>query len=234
MEDRGYSNRGGGIFSRGNCGKRGFSLRDTPVGDQHQDNTAADGSIGDIKNRPAGQMISEDIDIKEIRVDEIDHAAVKERAFAEEPAIEHAIDKVADCSSENHREGKAECDIFIPGLIEVDEDSGACDNGKDREKQFAADIDAERHTGILDIGEAEKIADDGAARTERQSVEVDAKPGQVQSLDPEFGQLIGDNDKEANVEYFHLPIPRPITYRNAICTAGTAERGERLPAFPFQ
>src|SRR5579862_5377348 len=121
---------------------------------EKQDDAACHRCIGDVKHRPAGEVVAEDIDIEEIRIDKIDHLAIKQSAVIEEDAVKHAVDEVADGAAENHCEGEAVGERLVAHLIEIDHDADACNDRNYREEQFAADIDAKRHAGIFDICES--------------------------------------------------------------------------------
>src|SRR5512138_1742885 len=107
--------------------------------------------------------MAEEVDVEEVGVDEIDHAAVEERGLVEQHAVEDAVNEVAERAAEDEGERGTEKKVLVPRLVQVEQDAGAGGDGKEGKEHLAADIDAEGHPGVLDIGQAQEIANDDAA-----------------------------------------------------------------------
>src|SRR5450759_1774884 len=110
--------------------------------------------VGDVEDWPTRKMIPEDVHINEIYVDEIYDLAIKQSPIVEQHAVEDPVDKIADCAAKDHCKRESEKKPFIPHLVEVEQDADTRNDGKDREEQFPAEVDAESHAGVLDIRKA--------------------------------------------------------------------------------
>jgi len=131
--------------------------------------------VGNIEDWPTRKMISEDVYIKEIYVDEIYDLTIKQPSIVEQHAVEDPIDKIANCAAKNHGKRESEKKPFIPHLVEVEQDADTRNDGKDREEQFPADVDAECHTRVFDIRKTRKIPKYGDGRSQRHPFNVDTK-----------------------------------------------------------
>ncbi len=170
---------------------------------KHQDNAARHGGVGNIEDRPARQLVAEDIHIEKVGVDEIDHLPVEERRIIKDHAIKYTIDKITDGTAQDKSECDTECKVLVACFVEIEKDADARKDGEDGKEQLSPQVDAESHTGVFDIGEPEKIAEDRPAASEWQSLDMDSQRLDVDSLYRQFCDLIGKDDKDTEVEYFH-------------------------------
>ena len=156
------------------------------VEQQEKDDAGGDASIGYIEHKESRDTDAEQVDVKEVHIEEIDHATVEEGSFAKQYAIEHSIDEVTDRPSKD----KGECDTHSERtgamMIEIPENGHACYNGEEREKQTAAQIDAECHPRILDVRKAEEIPENLPARPVWHSFPGDTQRRQMNPFDQEF------------------------------------------------
>ncbi len=190
---------------------------------KHEQNTTSDRRVGNIKDWPSGEVVSKNIQVKEICVDKVNHAAIEQGSLAKEDTIEHAINQIPNRTAKNHRKSDPERDVFIPGFVQIEKDPDTREDGKDRKKQLPAYIYAKSHARVFDICETQQIANDRTTCTQRKAVNVNSQERNLDPFDPQLGQLVGDDDKDTKVEYFHQTsslFPRPQLALQALLCVG--------------
>src|SRR3989339_1700197 len=112
-------------------------------------------------------MVPKDLHIEKIDIDKVDHLTVEQGPLPEDHSKEDTVDQVPDCPPRDKSEREADNERLFTDLVQVVENSTGGDDRKQGEEQLPPHIDAERHTGIFDEGQAKKIAEDRIARPQR-------------------------------------------------------------------
>ncbi len=173
-----------------------FFTHEAAMKNQQDQNADRYRRVGNIEDWPTRKMIPEDVHIKEIYVDEIYDLAIKQSPIVEQHAVEDPVDKIADCAAKDHCKRESEKEPFIPHLVEVEQDADTRNDGKDREEQFPADVDAESHAGVLDIRKARKVPEDRDGSTERHPFNMDTEHRYRKSLNEQLRDLVPHDDEQ--------------------------------------
>ncbi len=114
-------------------------------------------------------MISEEIHVEKIHINEIDDLAIEQRSVIEEQAVKYPVNQVSTCSSENHRKSKPKGECFAAHFIQVQQDADARKDGENGKKQLASNIDPECHSGVFNVCQPDEIPQDLLATPERKT-----------------------------------------------------------------
>jgi hypothetical protein len=158
--------------------------------EEQEKDTDRNGSISNIEDRPPREMVSPDVDIKEIQIEEVYNFAIEEGTFIKDHAVENPIDEVTSCAPKDHCKGETKPQRFVARMVKKEENCNAGDNGEHGEEQLTPDINAERHAWVLNVGKSEKVSQDLPTRTVLHAVDRNAEGWYMDSLYHQFGNLI--------------------------------------------
>lgn len=134
-------------------------LEDFFITEDNDEEADGDANIGDIENGPGVEGFAEDSEIGDIEVEEVNYLTVEEGGIIKNNAIENSINKIPKCAAENKGESNSQNRTFLPiNKNEIDNNNGSGDS-KERESEFTADFNTERHTRILDKSKLKEITD---------------------------------------------------------------------------
>ena len=111
-----------------------------------QDHPNGDSTVSNVKNRPPGRPNTD--------VYEIDYFLVKK-----------TVDEVADGATQNERKSKAEIEFFVACPHNIDKYDYGGKQRKDCKEQLPAYLNPKCHAGILNVGQAQPIADQFVGHT---------------------------------------------------------------------
>lgn len=134
-------------------------LEDFFITEDNDEEADRDADIGDIENGPGVESFSEESEVGDIEVEEVNDLTVEEGSIIKNDAIENSINKISERAAEDKGERNSKKGTFLPiNKNEIDNNNGSGDS-KERESEFTADFNTERHTRILDKSKLKEITD---------------------------------------------------------------------------
>lgn len=200
---------------------------------QEEHNTDADTGVGDIEHRPPVQVVLKDGEVEKVQIEKVDHAALKQRPSLEEDPVEDPVNQIAQRATENHRQGNAETEAPGPDAIKIIEDPHARQEGKDGEEDLSADLDAECHPRIFDMGQPEEVSQERTTRTQRHPFPPNAQGRNVNPPNKHLRHLVCDEDYCREQQHAHGILLPAYLFAARFCPSTSLPRSHGMLVFLY-